>query len=94
MMYDDDTGKRPYFPIRNEDREPNRRKQSSRSTRLPSVNTQELILDLAQRPGWQAERVHAHLRIKYNRHDVTLKMIREVLARGRVRRVGGPGRSL
>jgi hypothetical protein len=88
MMYDDDTGRRPYFPIQNEDRVPNkrkRRKTGSRSTRLPSANTQQLIRELAQRPGWQAELVHAYLRHKYNRHDVSLKMIRTVLAQERVR---------
>lgn len=90
MMYDDDTGRRPYFPIQNEDRVPNKRMsgmKGSRSTRLPSADTQQLILDLAQRPGWQAELIHAYLRRKYNRHDVTLNMIREVLAaHGRARR--------
>ena len=89
MMYDDDTGKRPYFPILNEDRVPKKRgkrKKGSRSKRLPSANTQQLILELAQRPGWQAERIHAHVRHKYNRHDVSLNMIREVVAQSRIRR--------
>lgn len=89
MMYDDDTGRRPYFPIQNEDRvssKRKRRKKDNRSTRLPSADTQQLILELAQRPGWQAELVHAYLRHKYNRHDVTLNMVREVLTQERARR--------
>jgi hypothetical protein len=89
MMYDDDTGRRPYFPIQNEDRVSNKRKRKkkgSRSTRLPSANTQQLILELAQHPGWQAELIHAYLRHKYNRHDVSLNTIRDVLAQGRAHR--------
>ena len=85
MTYDDDTGRRPYFPIRSEDRVSKKRKRGTRSRRLPSAGTQQLILDLGQQPGWQAEFVHAYLRHKYNRHDVTLATIRDVLAQGRVR---------
>jgi len=82
MVHDDDTGRRVYFPIRSEDRATPR----TRPVRLPSVKTQHLIQQLAQRPGWKAERIHAHIREKYNRHDVSLKAIRQILERPRVRR--------
>ncbi|MEV6648770.1 hypothetical protein [Amycolatopsis sp. NPDC051371] len=86
MIYDDDTGRRPYFPISNDDREPDKNHKENRSVRLPSAATQQLIVHMAQRPGWETERIHAYLRQKYNRHDVTLDMIRAVIAQSRAPR--------
>lgn len=82
MVHDDDTGSRVYFPIRSEDRATS----PKRPARLPSAKTRQLIQQLAQRPGWKAERIHAHIREKYNRHDVSLNAIRQVLERPRIRR--------
>ncbi|HEX6354765.1 response regulator [Actinophytocola sp.] len=53
--------------------------------RVLSPEVEQQILELAQRPGWSAERVFAHLRSKYNRHDISLGVIRRVLARAPVR---------
>lgn len=82
MVHDDDTGRRVYFPIRSEDRVSPRKQ----TVRLPSEQTQQLVLRLAERPGWKPERIHAHLRQKYNRHDVSLNAIRHILSQPRVRR--------
>lgn len=82
MVYDDDTGRHVHFNLESG----NRPVEGSRRIRLPSPETQEYIVRLAQQPGWDAERIHAHLRIERNRPDISLATIREILASARVRR--------
>jgi hypothetical protein len=75
MMYDDDTGKRVHLDIRNEDRPPERGK----APRPPSKQVRELILDLVRRYKWGPDRIHAHIRHRHGRNDVSLKVIRLVV---------------
>lgn len=75
MVYDDDTGRRIHFDLESGERPLRGRRQK----RLPSEETQRYIVQLARRPGWGAERVHAFLRLEHNRHDISLATIREIL---------------
>ena len=78
MMYDDDTGRRVHLEIRSEDRPVDRDKP----TRPPSKHVRELILNLLRvYPVWEKEpaRIHAYIRNRLGRHDVSLKVVRLVL---------------
>lgn len=81
MVHDDDIGRRIHFDIEYDDPPP----PHVQRTDLPSVATQEQIVELGQRFGWDVDRIYTYLRDEVDRHDITRAMIRQVLEPPRVR---------
>ena len=88
MIHDDDISRHEHFEIRGSDRsdrvEPGGSSAGRRRVELPSDAVQNRILQLAQYPGWDVERIHDELRL--GRHDVSKEAIKFVLAQDRIRR--------
>jgi hypothetical protein len=76
MVHDDDIGRRIHFDIEYDDPPPPHGQRRD----LPSVATQEQIVELGRRFGWNVDRIYTYLRDEVDRHDVTRAMIRHVLA--------------
>jgi hypothetical protein len=81
MVHDDDSGRRGHNKLDWTD-DPDDYEPSSSP---PSRTVEDQIVQLARRPGWGVERIHAWFRAQ-NRNDVSYATIQRVIARARASR--------